>query len=53
VEHGLPVDLATRLAALVFTAIAASALVHGVSVTPLMNWYGKRTKGSRRQKADG
>ena len=53
VEHGLPADLSLRLAALVFTTIAASALVHGISVTPLMNWYGNRTKGSRRQEANG
>lgn len=51
VTHGLAPDLATRLGALTLTTIAASALVHGVSVTPLMNWYGKQTKGSKRQEA--
>lgn len=37
--HGVPGDLAGRLAALVLSFIAASILVHGVSVTPIMKRY--------------
>jgi NhaP-type Na+/H+ or K+/H+ antiporter len=39
ITHGLPDDLARRLAALTLTVIAASILVHGISVTPLMSRY--------------
>ncbi|HEX6367269.1 MAG TPA: cation:proton antiporter [Agromyces sp.] len=38
-QHGLERPLADRLVALVFTAIAASVVLHGVSVTPLMRRY--------------
>jgi sodium/hydrogen antiporter len=38
-QHGLEQPLADRLVALVFTTIAASVVVHGVSVTPLMRRY--------------
>jgi NhaP-type Na+/H+ or K+/H+ antiporter len=38
-RHGLPRPLADRLVALVFTTIAASVVVHGISVTPLMRRY--------------
>jgi NhaP-type Na+/H+ or K+/H+ antiporter len=34
--------LAGQLAALTLAAIAASVVVHGVSVTPLMERYGRR-----------
>jgi NhaP-type Na+/H+ or K+/H+ antiporter len=44
VEHGLPAELAERMAALVLTCVAASVIVHGVSVTPLMRRYEARTK---------
>jgi sodium/hydrogen antiporter len=45
IEHGLPADLAERLAGLTLTAVAASILVHGISVTPLMKLYERREKG--------
>ena len=38
--HGLPGDLARPLADLVVWTIALSVVVHGVSVTPLMDYYG-------------
>jgi NhaP-type Na+/H+ or K+/H+ antiporter len=38
--HGLPEDLARTLADLVVWTVALSVVVHGVSVTPLMDWYG-------------
>ena len=38
-QHGVNGALADRLIALTFTVVVASALVHGVSVTPLMRRY--------------
>jgi NhaP-type Na+/H+ or K+/H+ antiporter len=38
-HHGLPADLAHRLTALTLTVVAASIVVHGLSVTPLMHRY--------------
>lgn len=37
--HGLPADVARSLADLVVWTVALSVVVHGVSVTPIMNWY--------------
>jgi NhaP-type Na+/H+ or K+/H+ antiporter len=37
--HGVGGALADRLVALVLTTVAASVLVHGISVTPLMRRY--------------
>ena len=42
VEHGLPADLAALLTGLVLSTVAVSVFVHGISVTPLMNFYGRR-----------
>ncbi len=42
IEHGLTPELAQRLTALVFPVLAASILVHGISVTPLMSWYERK-----------
>lgn len=42
IAHGLPDDIGGRLTTLTLTVIAASVVVHGVSVTPLMAWYEKR-----------
>jgi sodium/hydrogen antiporter len=39
IGHGLDPALATRLAALTLSVVAASAVLHGVSVTPLMKRY--------------
>ncbi|HEX8234906.1 MAG TPA: cation:proton antiporter [Abditibacteriaceae bacterium] len=44
IAHGLPRDLAQRLSALTLTTIAVSIVVHGISVTPLMNFYSRRRK---------
>lgn len=44
-EHGVERPLADRLVALVFTVIAASVVVHGVSVTPLMRRYSRAAAG--------
>lgn len=42
IQHGVAGSLADRLVALVFTTVAASIVLHGVSVTPLMRMYGAR-----------
>ena len=43
-NHGLPHDLAGYLMATTLAAVVASIVVHGVSVTPLMNAYAQRRK---------
>ena len=43
-QHGLPEELSRLLAALVLATVAVSAIAHGVSVTPLMTLYGRRTQ---------
>jgi NhaP-type Na+/H+ or K+/H+ antiporter len=44
IVHGISTDLAWRLTSLTFTVVATSVLLHGLSVTPLMNFYGSRFK---------
>ena len=46
-QHGVGGPLAERLVALVFTTVAASVVVHGVSVTPLMARYARVTAAAR------
>ena len=41
VTHGLERSTAETLVHLTLAAITASVVVHGVSVTPLMNWYSR------------
>jgi len=43
ITHGLDEPTAWTLLALTLATVAASAAVHGVSVTPVMNWYRSRT----------
>ncbi|MDF1504019.1 cation:proton antiporter [Roseisolibacter sp. H3M3-2] len=43
VEHGLPRALADRMAGLVLACVAASVVLHGISVTPLMRRYEARS----------
>jgi NhaP-type Na+/H+ or K+/H+ antiporter len=38
-HHGLPPDLAHRLTSLTLAVVTASIVLHGLSVTPLMNLY--------------
>jgi len=40
-NHGVPETLARQLVPLVLTVVAVSILVHGISVTPLMQRYGR------------
>lgn len=49
ITHGLPVELARPLASLVLTVVSVSVVVHGVSVTPLMNLYSRNKSLRARQ----
>jgi sodium/hydrogen antiporter len=42
INHGLPEPLAKELTAITLTTVAASVLLHGISVTPLLGLYAKR-----------
>ncbi|HYG64165.1 MAG TPA: cation:proton antiporter [Thermoanaerobaculia bacterium] len=44
IEHGLDPALAEPLTAVTLTTVAASILIHGISVTPLMKHYEKRLR---------
>ena len=44
ITHGVPPEIATRLVALTLCTVAISIVAHGVSVLPLMNWYGRVEK---------
>ena len=48
INHGLPRALAVEIIALTLSVVAVSIVVHGISVTPLMNLYARRK--SRRHK---
>ncbi|HSK80271.1 MAG TPA: sodium:proton antiporter [Thermoanaerobaculia bacterium] len=45
IEHGLDPALAETLVGLTLAAVTASILIHGISVTPLMRLYEKRSEG--------
>jgi NhaP-type Na+/H+ or K+/H+ antiporter len=42
INHGLPEALAKELTAITLVTVAASVLLHGISVTPLMSLYATR-----------
>jgi sodium/hydrogen antiporter len=44
VNHGVPRELAEYLLALTLAVVTASIVLHGISVTPLMNAYARRSK---------
>ncbi len=46
VNHGLSDRLAARLTALTLTTVAVSIIAHGITVTPLMSWYSRKSGGS-------
>lgn len=46
INHGLDADLARQLLSITLTVVVASIVVHGVSVTPLMQRYEARRKGA-------
>ena len=41
-NHGLPRALANEIIALTLTMVTVSIVLHGISVTPLMNLYLRR-----------
>jgi sodium/hydrogen antiporter len=43
-NRGLPQDLTSQLISITLTTIAISIVVHGITVTPLMNWHQKRRR---------
>lgn len=47
-DHGLPPELARPMVALTFTVVAASIVVHGVSVTPLLAWLKRSDRAAGR-----
>lgn len=47
IGHGLPQSLAEQMTSIVLAAVAASIVVHGISVTPLMNFYQARRAARR------
>lgn len=42
ISHGLPQSMAEQMTSIVLAAVAASIVVHGISVTPLMSFYQAR-----------
>jgi NhaP-type Na+/H+ or K+/H+ antiporter len=50
INHGVAADSAATMTALVLSAVVVSIVVHGISVTPLMNLY-ERRKSPRRKAA--
>jgi sodium/hydrogen antiporter len=48
---GLQGELAEQIAWITYITVIISILLHGVSSTPLMNWYEKRIKGRKKQVA--
>lgn len=49
--HGLPEPLGGELTRLTLTAVAVSIVVHGISVTPLMNVYGRAKERRKKNKS--
>jgi NhaP-type Na+/H+ or K+/H+ antiporter len=47
IRHGLDPELAEPIIAVTLASVAASIIVHGISVTPLMNHYMRRTSDRR------
>ncbi len=41
-NKGIPNDIGTQISWITLFTVAASVVIHGISTTPLMNWYEKR-----------
>jgi len=52
INHGLPETLARELIAITLTTVTASILLHGISVTPLMDLYGRRKRAGTRERIE-
>jgi len=48
IGHGLPLPVAEQMISIVLAAVAASIVVHGISVTPLMKFYQERRARRKR-----
>jgi NhaP-type Na+/H+ or K+/H+ antiporter len=48
-NHGLTASLADQAINITLSAVAASIILHGISVTPLMSLYAKRQAGKSRR----
>lgn len=48
IGHGVDEELAHDLMSITVSVVVTSIVVHGISVTPLMNWYEKRRHSRRR-----
>ena len=46
IEHGVSSPASEELVAITLVTVAASILLHGISVTPLMNYYGRMASRS-------
>ena len=44
ITHELPEGVGRQLASLTLVTMAVSVVVHGISVTPLMSFYARRTR---------
>jgi sodium/hydrogen antiporter len=44
INHGLPEEPTSQLISITLTTIAVSIVVHGITVTPLMNWHQRRRR---------
>lgn len=47
--HGVAGEEMTRMANIAFTLIVASVIVHGISVTPLLNWRQAKIAAAKEQ----
>lgn len=45
--EGLKDEQGEQISWIVYTTIVVSVIIHGVSATPLMNWYERRIRGNR------
>ena len=52
IEHGLPPELARSLTALTFGVVAASVVIHGISVLPVLRFLQSRQHGDPTAGAD-
>jgi sodium/hydrogen antiporter len=46
--HGLQGEVSEQIAWITYTSIVVSVIVHGISATPLMNWYESRIANQKR-----
>ena len=53
INHGMEPVLAERLVSLTLAVVVASVVVHGISVTPLMQHYEARKAAKKQQRAGG